>query len=46
MDDVTVHSLVRRSSGRTIFGRPAKAAPAYVAASLRPEEAFRAILSD
>jgi CHAD domain-containing protein len=46
MDDVTIHSLVRRSSDRTIFGRPAKAAPAYVAASLRPEEAFRAILSD
>jgi triphosphatase len=46
MDDVTIHSLVRRSSDRTIFGRPAKAAPTYVAASLRPEEAFRAILSD
>jgi CHAD domain-containing protein len=46
MDDVTIHSLVRRSSDRTLFGRPAKAAPAYVTASLRPEEAFRAILSD
>jgi len=46
MDDVTIHSLVRRSSDRTIFGRPAKAAPGYVTASLRPEEAFRAILSD
>jgi CHAD domain-containing protein len=46
MDDVIIHSLARRSSDRTIFGRPAKAAPAYVAASLRPEEAFRAILSD
>ncbi len=46
MDDVTIHSLVRRSSDRTIFGRPAKVAPAYVTASLRPEEAFRAILSD
>lgn len=45
MDDVTIHSLVR-SSDRTLFGRPAKVAPAYVAASLRPEEAFRAILSD
>jgi CHAD domain-containing protein len=46
MDEVTIHSLGRRGSGRTIFGRPAKPAPAYVAASLRPEEAFRAILSD
>ena len=45
MDDprVTIHSLVRRNIGPA---QPVKAVPAYVAAAMRPEEAFRATLSD
>jgi CHAD domain-containing protein len=45
MDDprAAVHSLVRRSLGPT---QPVKAVPGYVAKSMRPEEAFRATLSD
>lgn len=45
MDDprVTIHSLVRRNLGPA---QPVKAVPAYVAAAMRPEEAFRATLSD
>ena len=45
MDDprAAVHSLVRRSLGPT---QPVKAVAGYVAKSMRPEEAFRATLSD
>jgi triphosphatase len=45
MDDprAAVHSLVRRSLGPA---QPVKAAPGYVAKSMRPEEAFRATLAD
>jgi CHAD domain-containing protein len=45
MDDprAAVHSLVRRSLGPT---QPVKAIPGYVAKKMRPEEAFRATLSD
>ena len=45
MDDprVTIHSLVRRNLGPA---QPVKAVPSYVAAEMRPEEAFRAALSD
>ena len=45
MDDprAVVHSLVRRSLGPT---QPVKAVAGYVAKSMRPEEAFRATLSD
>ena len=50
MDDprAVVHSLVRRNLGKdkTIFGQPVKAVPGRVAKSMRPEEAFRATLSD
>ncbi|HEY4077722.1 MAG TPA: CHAD domain-containing protein [Rhizomicrobium sp.] len=40
---VAVHSLVRRNLGPA---RPVKAGPAAIASSMRPEEAFRATLSD
>ena len=45
MDDprATIHFLTRRDLGPT---QPVKAVPAYVAAAMRPEEAFRATLSD
>jgi triphosphatase len=45
MDDprAAVHSLARRSLGPT---QPVKAVAGYVAKSMRPEEAFRATLSD
>ena len=50
MDDprAAVHSLVRRNFGadKMVFGKPAKAAPLHVTRSMRPEEAFRATLSD
>jgi CHAD domain-containing protein len=50
MDDprAAIHSLVRRSAGKdkTLFGQPVKAVAGYVAKSMRPEEAFRATLSD
>ena len=41
-----VHSLTRRAKDKTVFGQPVKAVPGYVARSMRPEEAFRATLSD
>jgi len=45
MDDprAAVHTLSRRNLGPL---KPVKAAPAHVARSMRPEEAFRATLSD
>lgn len=45
MDDptATIHFLARRKLGPA---QPVKALPSYVAAAMRPEEAFRAILSD
>lgn len=45
MDDprATIHFLTRRDLGPT---QPVKAVPSYVAAAMRPEEAFRATLSD
>ncbi|HVW75812.1 MAG TPA: CHAD domain-containing protein [Rhizomicrobium sp.] len=48
MDDprAAVHSLTRRAKDKTVFGQPVKAVPGYVARSMRPEEAFRATLSD
>jgi CHAD domain-containing protein len=48
MDDprAAVHSLIRRAKDKTVFGQPVKAVPGYVAKSMRPEEAFRATLSD
>lgn len=48
MDDprASVHSLTRRAKDKTVFGQPVKAVPGYVARSMRPEEAFRATLSD
>jgi CHAD domain-containing protein len=48
MDDprAAVHSLTRRGKDKTVFGQPVKAVPPYVAKSMRPEEAFRAILLD
>ncbi len=41
-----MHSLTRRAKDKTVFGQPVKAVPGYVARSMRPEEAFRATLSD
>jgi CHAD domain-containing protein len=48
MDDprAAVHSLTRRGQEKTVFGKPVKAVPGYVAKSMRPEEAFRATLLD
>jgi len=48
MDDprASVHSLTRRAKDKTVFGQPVKAVPGYIAKSMRPEEAFRATLSD
>jgi CHAD domain-containing protein len=50
MDDprAAVHSLARRnlSADKMVFGKPAKAVSTPVAKSMRPEEAFRATLSD
>jgi CHAD domain-containing protein len=48
MDDprAAVHSLTRRAKDKTVFGQPVKAAPGYIARSMRPEDAFRATLSD
>jgi triphosphatase len=45
MDDprVAIHSLVRRNLGPA---KPVKAKPAHVAKTMRPQEAFRAALSD
>jgi CHAD domain-containing protein len=48
MDDprASVHSLTRRGKDKMVFGQPVKAVPGYIAKSMRPEEAFRATLSD
>ena len=48
MDDprAAVHSLTRRAKDKTVFGQPVKAVPGYIAKSMRPEEAFRATLTD
>ncbi len=50
MDDprAAVHSLIRRNNGadKMVFGKPAKASARAIAKSMRPEEAFRATLSD
>jgi triphosphatase len=50
MDDprAAVHSLIRRNHGadKMVFGKPAKAAARHIAKAMRPEEAFRATLSD
>jgi len=50
MDDprAAVHSLARRNLGadKMVFGKPAKAMARHLAKSMRPEEAFRATLSD
>jgi CHAD domain-containing protein len=50
MDDprAAVHSLVRRNNGadKMVFGKPAKGSSRNIAKSMRPEEAFRATLSD
>jgi CHAD domain-containing protein len=50
MDDprAAVHSLIRRNNGadKMVFGKPAKASARIIAKAMRPEEAFRAILSD
>jgi triphosphatase len=49
MDDprAVVHSLTRRlGKDKTVFGQPVKAGPGYVAKAMRPEEAFRATLTD
>jgi CHAD domain-containing protein len=50
MDDprAAVHSLIRRNSGadKMVFGKPAKAAARHIAKAMRPEQAFRATLSD
>lgn len=48
MDDprASVHSLTRRPKDKTVFGQPVKAVPGYIAKSMRPEEAFRATLTD
>jgi CHAD domain-containing protein len=41
-----IHSLVVRHYGPRPYGRPVKAAPAHITRDMRPEEAFRATLSD
>jgi len=43
-----VHSLSRRGRGpdKIVFGKPVKAMPAHISRRMRPEEAFRATLSD
>jgi len=50
MDDprASVHSLIRRNHGadKMVFGKPAKASSRHIAKAMRPEEAFRATLSD
>jgi triphosphatase len=50
MDDprAAVHSLARRNLGadKMVFGKPAKAMARHIAKTMRPEEAFRATLSD
>ena len=50
MDDprASVHSLIRRNNGadKMVFGKPAKGLARTISKSMRPEEAFRATLSD
>jgi CHAD domain-containing protein len=47
MDErASIHSLVTRHYGPRPYGRPVKAAPAHITRGMRPEEAFRATLSD
>lgn len=50
MDDprASVHSLIRRNHGadKMVFGKPAKGSSRVIAKAMRPEEAFRATLSD
>jgi len=50
MDDprAAVHSLVRRNHGadKMVFGKPAKASSRHIGKAMRPEEVFRATLSD
>lgn len=50
MDDprAAIHSLTRRNPGAQalVFGQPARAARGRVTRSMRPEDAFRATLSD
>src|SRR6201993_3853958 len=48
MDDprASVHSLTRRAKDKSVYGQPVKAVPGYIAKSMRPEEAFRATLTD
>ena len=50
MDDprASVHSLLRRNHGadKMVFGKPAKASSRHIAKTMRPEDAFRATLSD
>ena len=43
-----IHSITRRGSGadKIVFGKPVKALPAHISRRMRPEEAFRATLSD
>jgi CHAD domain-containing protein len=41
-----VHSITRRGTGKIVFGKPVKARPAHISRRMRPEEAFRATLSD
>jgi len=42
----SIHSLVSRHYGPRPYGRPVKAVPAHITRAMRPEEAFRATLSD
>jgi triphosphatase len=48
MDDprVAVHSLSRRGPDQVLFGKPVKAMAAHVSRRMRPQDAFRATLSD
>jgi CHAD domain-containing protein len=43
-----IHSISRRRQGtdKIVFGKPVKARPAHISRRMRPEEAFRATLSD
>jgi CHAD domain-containing protein len=47
MDErASIHSLVARHYGPRPYGRPVKAAPAHITREMRPDDAFRAALSD
>jgi CHAD domain-containing protein len=43
-----IHSITRRRQGtdKIVFGKPVKALPAHISRRMRPEDAFRATLSD